>query len=711
MMQRRRTDINANAYSGNATIRRQLNSKLANYRLNPYNNATKNMMKRRTKILFSFCFLFGCIIFYNFSLNKSTKNNNDSDFKIVVDNVPLDNSLSKNNYTMTANIMNDPEIGVQKENKKPERIKAKKAPQKVIDQKQDQDQSPSDNWHEMIQSIRDTFYHRYGGESEALSMLDRGVKTAAQKEVDKKRAVKHTAERMVRAALGMNKDSEFGDETRKFVISFGGYSVTVGRGNYYHQSYPFILQNIIQPFFEKFMNVKLIVRNSAIGGIPSFPYGWCLPNFLGDDSDVISWDYGMNEGNGAEAFEAYLRQGVSNLSKRPMMILLDNKRSRIDVLKAYHKSNILLDSIAVGRGEVVKKDLLAKPEEERPVGLQHWDEWGAPPGSPGQSNWHPKYMEHELIGWMLAMHFLDAIEVALGMLDTIKEKGNLADVGMMEEDHQRLVLLPEPVATLPTGPTDTSVTHVLFGTKMFENSSTSGDGAAEDESSLWHMDRISCRSNFLPNINGHMSEITVSGVAEEVGDDLMDKTDDHYNSGWVIDVGKVERDTKRKVAKVGKNGLGYIDMKLALYGIPESGTLKLSLPHEGPVHTHKHEHDSDMNAGHWFETLVLCEVNEKRGDNECKMDEDLKIVVGGIEVAKISKITSAANYLKKAICNNVEIPKEAKVKAILLEEEDTGLLAPTDDKVALEVEITVTGKHVTRDNGACSISHVVWQTH
>ena len=404
-------------------------------------------------------------------------------------------------------------------------------------------QSKYGDWRAKIQKIKDEFYFRYGGKDEAVKMLDRGIRIAADTE---EHAVKHTAERIIRAVMKETTGDE--NEKNKFVMSFGGYSVTVGRGNYYHQSYPFIMQKVLKPLFEEHLDLDLVVRNSAIGGIPSFPYGWCLHNFLGDDSDVISWDYGMNEGNGAEAFEVYLRQGISNLAKRPMMIMLDTKKSRVDLLKAYYKNGVLTDSIAVGRGEVVNEKLLKLTEEDKPIGFQNWDVWGAPKGSPGQSNWHPKYMEHELIGWMIAMHFIDAVEAALIKLESV-EKDSSIDLGIKEEDHQSLVILPEPVTGIPKGHPDAAATDILYGTPLGE----------KDE---WHMDPVSCRSNFLPNINGHMSEIVVSGMAQEIGDDLMDKTDEAYKSGWVLDVGKVERDTKRKVAKVGNGGLGYIDMKL-----------------------------------------------------------------------------------------------------------------------------------------------------
>ena len=68
----------------------------------------------------------------------------------------------------------------------------------------------------------------------------------------------------------------------------------------------------------------------------------------------------------------------------------------------------------------------------------------------------------------------------------------------------------------------------------------------------------------------------------------------------------------------------------------------------------------------------------------------------------MTKITSAASYLKKAICVNVKIPDDAVVQ----ENEINGT-----SKVKLSVDVTVTGKHVNRKDGACSISHVVWQSH
>lgn len=61
----------------------------------------------------------------------------------------------------------------------------------------------------------------------------------------------------------------------------------MGRGNYFNQSYPFVLEEILKEPM-KLIGIDLQVRNAAIGGVPSFPYAWCLENFLSPDADVVS---------------------------------------------------------------------------------------------------------------------------------------------------------------------------------------------------------------------------------------------------------------------------------------------------------------------------------------------------------------------------------------------------------------------------------------
>lgn len=534
------------------------------------------------------------------------------------------------------------------------------------------------NARDQISKVRGEFYTRYGGKSEALDMLKRGLHTFEKEHSEKNidmSSVHSTADRYLRSILRFeeNQSSSSSMMQAEFVMAFGGYSVTVGRGNHFEQSYPFIMEKILTPILSlPPLGVKLIVRNSAIGGIPSFPYGWCLPNFLGDDADAVSWDYGMNEGRGAAGLESYVRQSLMMPKSPPMFILLDMKRPRLDLLQKYVSMGVLEDPIALGGRDAVDKKLLQLPENDRPMGLQKWDQWGAPKGSPGQSAWHPKMMEHELMGWMLAIHMLDAVEVALNVME-------------QDPKWRENISFNEPNRNLPAPVTDVSKT----------GAASILHGIPNHDSSTWRMHRVSCRTSFLPNMFGNLDSIIESGVTKNEDDMLKSRDDSLFVGGWVMDVGQVERETKLKVQKYG--GLGYIDMKTALYGIPSSGTLKLWLPYEISA-TKPVQSTGDVQARTYFNSVVLCEVNEKRGDKECSMISDLTFRVGGTLVSKaeITQINTVASYLKKDICIRLEIPKEAKLSA-------------RDDEYGLPVDIAVSRADVSRENGACSLSHVIWE--
>ena len=434
----------------------------------------------------------------------------------------------------------------------------------------------------------------------------------------------------------------------------------------------------------------------------------------------------MNEGNGASGLESYVRQSLLSMPKTPpLFILLDVKsRPRLDVLRRYVELGVLPDPIALGGKDAVDKKLLELPESERPPGLQRWDEWGAPKvssavyltlhrwvlrgrvarlcpfgflirlarlccyassisrgkkGAPGQSPWHARKMEHELMAWMLAMRMLDSVDVALNVME---RDVNWRDPILAQEQRKHgsaEIALPPPV----TDVSKTGVKSLLYG--------------SQSKPGEWHMSRLSCRTSFLPNISGDLYSIVESGVTKDDNDMLQSRDDALFNEGWVMDVGKVERDTKLTVQKYG--GLGYIDMKTALYGIPNSGTLKLWLPYEGHDKNAKKPDENDS-ASEYFNAVILCEVNEKRGDNECKMISDLTFRLGGSPVlaGDVSQVEDVASYLKKNICIRVNVPADAKVSS---------KRGNTD--FGLSLEVTVSGTGVSREKGACSISHVIWE--
>jgi hypothetical protein len=241
---------------------------------------------------------------------------------------------------------------------------------------------------------------------------------------------------------------------------------------------------------------------------------------------------------------------------------------------------------------------------------------------------------------------------------------------------------------------------------------------------------VACRTNFLPATDSDkvLPSIVVSGLAlGATAENIMqERTDVDYSQGWVLDVSSVERQTKVNVEKCG--GLGYVDMKIALYGIPESGLLQLWLPVESHVHeknhaAHNHEHVET--ASHWFDSLVICEANEKRAANACQLDPDLELTIGGVTVpsSHVQKIKGAGEYLKRPTCVHVPIPESAKITKfqdlVLNAAAKRRLSSGNDDngndndnnRIGLLVHVRVISPSVTRKAGACCLSHVAWELH
>jgi len=500
---------------------------------------------------------------------------------------------------------------------------------------------------------------------------------------------------------------------RPFVMAFSGYSITVGRGNFYNQSFPFVAGGVLEEPMKRVFDIPLVVRNAAIGGIPSFPYGFCLDHFLGTDPDVISWDYSMNEGGkDSSVLEAFVRQATAQLPRRPMVIMVDTNKQRMKTLGEYTRRGWLGDAIAIGKKDILNEQQIfggksnPKSEKDLPPGFRDWNEFGAPKNCPGRGSWHPKKQEHAMMGWMIAMHFIEAMEKAIELREEEATAGS--DIQQNQELLNEIPQYRKPISS-NTHRNDPEVTELLFG---HHNNN--------DEEYI--MKQLSCRTSFLPATDHTktLPSVIVSGLAEGDLDIMVDRTDKHYQEGWVLDVSKVERDTKRKVEKCG--GLGYVDMKIALYGIPESGKLRLWLPFEGPSHDH-HEHDgADVNARHWFDDFVLCEANDKRDDKACKLDRDLELIVGGVEVAadNVHPLKGAAEYLKRPTCVNVGVPSDAVVTPlrdlrtlegrILSQKEKAKFGAYGDEALGMVVDITPKSS-VTRANGACCLSHIVWEQH
>jgi hypothetical protein len=76
---------------------------------------------------------------------------------------------------------------------------------------------------------------------------------------------------------------------KRFLMIFGGSSVTAGHDNYYNQSYPAIVRKRLHSIFQK-LGIELQVHNIAEGANNCAPYILCYEAMGGLNPDFIGWE-------------------------------------------------------------------------------------------------------------------------------------------------------------------------------------------------------------------------------------------------------------------------------------------------------------------------------------------------------------------------------------------------------------------------------------
>lgn len=535
-----------------------------------------------------------------------------------------------------------------------------------------------------VSYIIDDFAHRWGGENSARHMLKAGLTTfePSSQDGDKKgeegnelgipNGLLHTAKRIADAKAS----------GKPFKISFAGGAAVSGRGNQFEQAFPSVVaENLIKPF--KNLGMEVEVRNAAMEGIGTFPYGFCMKNFLGEDVDVVSWDPEMtSRGDTMVTFEAYLRNSIA-MQRSPMMIMREYAytETRRTLVQKYVDTGSLSEVMVVNIEAAVLpfKDL---HESIIPHGYKSWTEFGGAAGAPGKTRTNLSLQQHNLMGDMISMYFL-----AAAVLATQKQlpKELFNDVNVIKRDK-----LPAPISS-----------ELEFDSISKNSTLMFGNPSSHDD--YWYMNDIHCRTTFDPVINGNLTETIISGSDGEDLDLLLTKGPMLYNKNWILDYGSV---AKQQAGSVERYNLGFQDRRKGYFGVHASGALDLFIPYETDVK--KEKLLKDRKPGDIFKNIVVCEVNER---TECNIAKDISFIVGDVAVNATTLQTNGASYNGKQICALLDIPKEAVLMTRQATKDSSGPLRrhSTEKHIGLSLKISVANNKIFWKDGPCSVSHVIWE--
>ena len=106
-----------------------------------------------------------------------------------------------------------------------------------------------------------------------------------------------------------------------FSMAFGGSSAVAGYGNFHHQSFPYVVSQLLEAL--ELLGLSLQVRNGAVEHTAIFPYTWCHTNFMGENLDVSSIDFGTIP---PRHLEAVIRNvvGTAQEGEAPILVFRDS---------------------------------------------------------------------------------------------------------------------------------------------------------------------------------------------------------------------------------------------------------------------------------------------------------------------------------------------------------------------------------------------------
>jgi hypothetical protein len=494
------------------------------------------------------------------------------------------------------------------------------------------------------QRLRDEFAIRY--RTGARAMLQRGLRETAP----------HS---LARRFLLHSSESSTSSDT--FTIVVLGDDAASGAGNLRGQAYASVLHALLNETFQS-THRTFNVLNLAMEYASPFPLVWCLyDHYLNyTPADVYIWDFrGVAADHKLDQLEAFLRITATT---KPFLILLNASPLELNLLQHYH-----VDALIVNDRDAVQPIL-----NSGAPGLDQYQRFGT--DSKVRLLQLLSVQNHEVIAWLIAMHFLAAMEMA--------ETKDLVGIKVASRPTQ----LPDPMGLF-------SVRSTPYSSLFLEHSS-----------------RLRCYTSF--DLTERTADMTLMRVlvaptlstlvaSATVGSDvdlLLPKIAD--GSGWVLDLDTV---AKRKKQLTKHNEFyGFPDWKAAYCGVAQSGLLRLILPLDDNQLNAVAPLDDSTLVGRVLTMLVLCSPKAPELNGRCSLSRDTNVTVSGFKTDLIPLSSKLVDGTDRPSCFQVIIPKQAVVDVLRTEKDNTL------KHYGISVEIRVTDHKITQKKGACSISHVIY---
>lgn len=376
-----------------------------------------------------------------------------------------------------------------------------------------------------------------------------------------------------------------------------GDATAAGYGNYHNQAFSFNLQETMEKVMSSF-KIDFQVTNVALEHVPTFPYLWCIPEFVqmgksgGETSiDVVYVDLGPSLS--ASDLELIVRQILGLSTPAPLLILRDKKDDdgRMELLQHYLDGGNLRAPVLMDWEDAVEPFLRVKPSR-RPVGFADWMLWGAAELPHKRSYWTPA--QHKMVAWVLAMFFLKQLELLVA-----------AEAGLYQLEVEQEGEIHSPILAKASALKEPWAKYLFFPSS-FRKCMTSFDPA----------------NNLLPSSGSVTQDVHLEhpkGMA-------------FYTSGWVLDMENSERKEKLR-----SQHHGFKDVLASYHGIAASGTLAF---------------DFDLEA---TSELIVCESQAPSEPTGCRLDQDVEFTINGQPVKSVRRIaTDSVSYQGKRHCVFIE---------------------------------------------------------